>query len=166
VAATHRNIHLAMEKGRFRKDLYYRLCSDIITTPSLHEQMRESPDVLWDLVGYISKRVAGDEGNALAREVIAWIKDKLGIGYSWPGNIRELEQCVRNIMIRREYFPAAVKGQADTPGLAESLHQGGMTLNELCSRYCSRIYEKTGSYAETSRRLGIDRRTVKKYIDG
>jgi transcriptional regulator with PAS, ATPase and Fis domain len=38
VAATHRNVHQAMAQGEFRKDFYYRLCSDIITTPALHQQ--------------------------------------------------------------------------------------------------------------------------------
>ena len=165
VAATHRDIHLAMEEGDFRKDLYYRLCSDIITTPSLHDQMRESPEVLWDLVGYISQRVAGSEGKKLVREVKVWIKDKLGLDYTWPGNIRELEQCVRNIMIRKEYHPAVIKGSGADESLMASLHAEELTLEALCSLYCAWIYERVGSYAETARRLGIDRRTAKKYID-
>ncbi|MGD8962568.1 MAG: sigma 54-interacting transcriptional regulator [Desulfobacterales bacterium] len=165
VAATHRNIHQAMEEGNFRKDLYYRLCSDIITTPSLHEQMRESPDVLWDLLGYISQRVAGIEGKKLAQEVKSWIQDKLGLDYIWPGNIRELEQCVRNIMIRREYHPAVVKTAEAEENLMASFHREGLTLDSICSLYCSWIYKRVGSYAETARCLGIDRRTAKKYID-
>ena len=165
VAATHRDIHRAMEEGDFRKDLYYRLCSDIITTPSLHEQMRESPELLWDLVGYISQRVAGSEGKKLAREVKSWIRDKLGLNYTWPGNIRELEQCVRNIMVRREYHPAVVKSAGAGENMLASFHQQGLTLDALCSLYCSWVYEQVGSYAETARRLKIDRRTVKKYVD-
>lgn len=165
VAATHRDIHLAMEEGDFRKDLYYRLCSDIITTPSLRQQMHESPEVLWDLVGYISQRVAGSESEKLAGEVKSWIKDKLGLDYTWPGNIRELEQCVRNIMIRREYHPAIVKDSVVEEGLMASFRQGILTLEELCGLYCSWIYDRVGSYAETARRLRLDRRTVKKYVD-
>ena len=165
VAATHRDIHQAMEEGHFRKDLYYRLCSDIITTPSLHEQMRESPEVLWDLLGYISQRVAGSEGKKLAREVKSWIKDKLGLDYPWPGNIRELEQCVRNIMIRREYHPAVMKSSVAEDRLLAPIRRRGLSLAELCALYCSEIYEQLGSYTETARQLGIDRRTVKKYVD-
>ena len=165
VAATHRDIHQAMEEGDFRKDLYYRLCSDIITTPSLHAQMRESPDVLWDLVGYIAQRVAGSEGQQLARDVKSWIKDKLGLDYGWPGNIRELEQCVRNIMIRREYYPAVMKSSVAEDRLLATIRRRNLTLAELCALYCSQIYDQLGSYTETARRLGIDRRTVKKYVD-
>jgi len=165
VAATHRDIHLAMEKGEFRQDLYYRLCSDIITTPSLHEQIRESPEMLWDLIGYISQRVAGTEGENLANEVKSWIQEKLGIEYRWPGNIRELEQCVRNIMIRREYRPTIYRPTTVDDGLISSFREGSLSLEQLCRLYCTQIYTRLGSYTETARQLKIDRRTVKKYVD-
>jgi transcriptional regulator with AAA-type ATPase domain len=164
VAATHRDIHNAMEQGKFRKDFYYRLCSDIITTPSLQQQIVETPDVLWDLVGYIAKRVAGDEADELAAEVQSWIRDHLGLDYSWPGNIRELEQCVRNVMIRREYHPAIELSLALDDNFAASFQKGSFSMEELLRIYCTRIYKQTGSYVETARRLKIDRRTVKKYV--
>ena len=164
VAATHRNIHNAMTKGRFRKDLYYRLCSDLITTPSLYEQMRESPDLLWDLVGYLSKRIAGDENEKLAKDVKSWIRDRLGLTYDWPGNIRELEQCVRNIMIRGTYFPATKAVRNPGPERRDFVTGDTLSLEEMCCRYCSRIYGQVGSYAETARRLKIDRRTVRRYV--
>jgi len=164
VAATHRDIHLAMETGEFRKDLYYRLCSDIITTPSLHQQIRESPEVIWDLVGYISQRIAGSEGERLTGEVKSWIRDKLGLEYTWPGNIRELEQCVRNFMIRREYHPVIDYRQDQDEGFITSMREGTLSLEAMCRLYCTRIYNQVGSYAETARQLKIDRRTVKKYV--
>ncbi len=164
IAATHRDIHHSMEQGTFRKDFYYRLCSDIITTPSLHQQISEAPDVLGDLVLYIAQRVAGPEGETIAGEVLSWIHNKLGLEYSWPGNIRELEQCVRSVMIRREYRPAAnqIDGQDDR--MMISFREGVLTLEEICRLYCTHIYAGVGSYVETARRLKIDRRTVKKYV--
>jgi transcriptional regulator with PAS, ATPase and Fis domain len=165
VAATHRDIHQAMEAEEFRKDFYYRLCSDIIVTPSLHQQITESSDVLWDLVGYISKKVAGEEGPELAKEVQAWIQAQMGQDYPWTGNIRELEQCVRNVMIRREYHPTAHQTVgADETFLAE-FQEGRLSLDELCRLYCNKVYKQTGSYVEAARQLKIDRRTVKRYVD-
>jgi transcriptional regulator with PAS, ATPase and Fis domain len=112
VTATHKNVHQAMQQGAIRKDFYYRLCSDIITTPALHQQIKESPEVLWDLVGYLSQREAGPEGDKVAAEVTNWIRDHLGLDYPWPGNIRELEQCVRSWRrLRRD--PSVLKGYAD-----------------------------------------------------
>jgi hypothetical protein len=165
VAATHRDIHQAMEAEEFRKDFYYRLCSDIIATPSLHQQIIESPDVLWDLVGYISKKVAGEEGYELAQEVQAWIQAQLGHDYAWTGNIRELEQCVRNVLIRREYHPTVHQTVGADETLLAELQAGRLSLDELCRLYCTRVYKQTGSYVEAARQLKIDRRTVKRYVD-
>jgi DNA-binding NtrC family response regulator len=165
VAATHRNVHQAMEQGEFRKDFYYRLCSDIITTPSLHQQIKESPEVLWDLASYLSLRVAGPEGETVAAEVKRWIRDHLGLDYTWPGNIRELEQCVRNVMLRREYYPAGDTVATFDDHQLTAFREGTLSLEELCQFYCSHVYAAAGSYLETARRLRIDRRTVKRYVD-
>ena len=164
VAATHCDIHQAMENGDFRKDFYYRLCSDIIATPSFHQQISEAPEVLGDLVAYISQKVAGSEGEAIAGEVLSWIQNKLGIDYPWPGNIRELEQCVRNIIIRQEYHPAADQAAGPDDRQLASIREGSLTLEELCRLYCTHVYTSVRSYVETARRLNIDRRTVKKYV--
>jgi hypothetical protein len=164
VAATHRDVHTAMEQGEFRRDFYYRLCSDIITTPALHQQIREAPEVLWDLIGYISQRVAGPEWEAVAGEVRSWIVEHLGMEYPWPGNIRELEQCVRNVMIRREYRPAGDLVSGTDARLPAGFKQGSLSLEEICRLYCTHVYSRAGSFVETARRLKIDRRTVKKYV--
>jgi hypothetical protein len=42
---------------------------------------------------------------------------------------------------------------------------GALSLEELCRLYCTHVYTRAGSYLETARRLKIDRRTVKKYVD-
>ena len=62
ITATHRDLAALMRDGRFREDLYYRLCSDQVVTPSLAEQLADSPGVLRDLVLHMSRRVAGEEG--------------------------------------------------------------------------------------------------------
>jgi transcriptional regulator with AAA-type ATPase domain len=165
VAATHRNIHQAMENGDFRKDFYYRLCSDIITTPSFYQQISQAPEVLGDLVAYISQKVAGSEGEAVAGEALSWIQNKLGTDYPWPGNIRELEQCIRNIMIRREYHPAADQAAGQDDRQLASFREGKLTLEELCRLYCTHVYARVGSYVQTARHLKVDRRTVKKYVE-
>src|SRR5262245_32071462 len=104
VAATNRDLAAEIQAERFRPDLYYRLCSNVIETPSLAEQLKDTPDELAHLVLFLAGRVAGDEeAEAVARETDAWITKRLGPDYPWPGNVRELEQCVRNVMISGEY---------------------------------------------------------------
>ena len=145
-------------------DFYYRLCSDIITTPSLAEQLRESPDELPNLILFLARRLVGDgEADALADEVRAWIEEHLGPTYPWPGNVRELEQCVRNVFIRREYRPPTVCDGHPEGQLAAALRAGQLTADQLLARYCALVYAETRNYQETARHLGLDRRTVDQY---
>lgn len=165
IAATNRDVAEAMRRGQFREDFYYRLCSDLIVTPSLQEQLRESPNVLRELILFIARRVAGAEAERLAEEVEACIVKHLGREYPWPGNIRELEQCVRSVLIRKEYRPPEPRPLAARDEFATALDRGTLTADELLRRYCTVVYSQTGSYEETARRLQLDRRTVKTKID-
>lgn len=163
VAATNRDLGEAMNRGELREDFYYRLCSDVIVTPSLREQIRQTPEELRELIVFIARDAAGEEGESLADEVETWIVEHLGVDYPWPGNIRELEQCVRSVLVRKEYRPA--RAQNELEDLAGELSAGALTADELLRRYCTVVYAQTGSYGETARRLDIDRRTVKSRID-
>ena len=166
IASTNRDLEAEMRAGRFREDLYYRLCSDLIVTPSLREQLRDSPDELRNLALFVSERVVGaDEAADLAEEVLACVDRDLGPDYAWRGNVRELEQCVRNVLVRKRYHPPAAPTTGARAELSEALRDGGVTAKELVRRYCTFIYARTGSYQETARRLDLDRRTVKRSID-
>ncbi len=78
IAATNRDLAVEMHQGRFRQDFYYRLCSDIVHVPSLHERIADHPDELRHLVLHLARRAIGDEAAELAEEVIAWIDSHLG----------------------------------------------------------------------------------------
>lgn len=164
IAATNRDLAAGIRQGQFREDLYYRLCSDQIATPSLAEQIADSPGVLQDLIAYMARRVAGDEAEELARDVSEWVEQNLGPAYPWPGNYRELEQCVRNVLIRRDYRPSRAESKEDED-IAQAFRAGRWTADELLSNYCAAIYRQTGSYEETARRVKLDRRTVKRWVD-
>ena len=165
IAATNRDLGTELADGAFRKDFYYRLCSDIIQTATLREQVAGSPRELRNLVLFIARRVAGEaEAEAVTAEVFDWIVRHLGEDYAWPGNFRELEQCVRNVIVRREYHPPRANASSPAARLAEELAAGRMTADELVRRYCAMVYGQTGNYEETARRLGLDRRTVKSKV--
>lgn len=165
IAATNRDLAEEMRNGQFRQDFYYRLCSDVIVTPALREQLRESPKVLRELLTFITTRIAGGDADDLAVEVESWIVDHLGLDYAWPGNFRELEQCVRNILIRREYRPSRPQPVSARERIAGAMLDGRLSADELLSQYCTLVFSRTGSYQETARRLRLDRRTVKSKID-
>jgi hypothetical protein len=165
VAATNRDLAAEMRAGRFRDDLYYRLCSDLLVTPSLRERIADSPRELSDLLLALAERAVGDDlAEEVARDVETWIRDHMGLDYPWPGNVRELAQCVNNVLIRGEYRPAG-NGGGVRERLAEELLSGTLTADEVLKRYCTIVYAQAGSYEEAARRLGLDRRTVKSRVD-
>ena len=172
VLATHRNLASEMEKGTFREDFYYRICSDRIETPSLAQQLAEAPEDLELFVRFIAHTLLPNlntESGRLAEQTLTWIKTKLGIGYPWPGNIRELEQCVRSILIRGTYAPlrSGTKPSSDTTLnlFLNSIQEMKLGRDELIRAYVSLVYSKTRNFREAGRVLGIDWRTVKQLAD-
>jgi transcriptional regulator with AAA-type ATPase domain len=166
IGATNRDMGAEIRAGRFREDLYYRLCSDRIHTPGLREQLDDQPSDLDWLALHIARRLAGDSGEQLAAEATTWIRGQLPSDYPWPGNIRELEQCISNVMVRGEYRPQTVATQS--PPLPLWLTQaaaGELTLSQLQQAYCSATWQRLGTYEAAALHLGVDRRTVKAHVD-
>ena len=85
--------------------------------------------------------------------------------YAWPGNIRELEQCVRNVLVRREYWPASLETEREREAWLDQAAAGKLSADELLTHYCKQIYAQQGGYEQTARVLEIDRRTVKSRVD-
>jgi transcriptional regulator with AAA-type ATPase domain len=166
IAATNRDLPSEIASGRFREDLYYRLCADLIRTPTLREQIADSPDELPGLVSVLARRIVGEaDAEVLTREVVDFVARELGPDYPWPGNVRELEQCVRNVLIRGHYQPPEIPGRSGGDELAALLRSGSLSADDLLRRYCTQVYAQTGSYEAAARRLGLDRRTVKARVD-
>lgn len=167
IVATHRDLAAEMQAGRFREDLYYRICSDRITTPSLRDQLLDRPEALRGLISFISQNLVESEAEALTDEVEAWINQHVGPDYHWPGNIRELEQCVRNVLVRQEYRPQAnlTELHPTLPSWLREIEQGTLSHAELLSRYCTSVYAKLGNYQQAAEVLGLDRRTVRSKVD-
>ena len=169
IAATNRDLASEIHAGRFREDLYYRLCSDRIEMPSLRTHLNDRPEALAGFVSLIACRLVGEEAEGLTAETLDWINRQLGPDYPWPGNIRELEQCVRNILVHRQYKPSTADSPEassnDLPSWLEEAQSGTLTHAELLTQYCTWVYSKLGSYQQVAAALGLDRRTVKAKVD-
>ncbi len=165
IAATNRELPAEIRAGRFREDLYYRLCADLIRTPSLAEQIADTPGVMSELLRYMTVRTVGGEAERCLPEIEQWIAAHLPADYAWPGNYRELEQCVRNVIIRRSYRPLESAPAVADQTLLRRFHAGEFTAEELLARYAAHVYRLTGSYEEAARRLQLDRRTVKAKVE-
>ncbi|MBL8769492.1 MAG: sigma-54 factor interaction domain-containing protein [Planctomycetes bacterium] len=169
IAATNRDLARSMRDGRFREDLYYRLCADRLVTPSLREQLAGDPAELSRLVAHVARQwVDGDDAQRLTEQCVAFAESKLGRTYAWPGNFRELEQCVRSVLLRGEYTPAHPDADDGDVGrtLAREFSAATLTAEQLLSRYVTYVYARTGSYDAAARVLDCDRRTVRARVDG
>ncbi|MEN6437219.1 MAG: sigma-54 dependent transcriptional regulator [Syntrophobacter sp.] len=93
IAATNKNLEEAVEQGRFREDLYWRLKIISIHLPPLRERAEDIPA----LVEYFTKRFS-EEYQATIRYVEEKALDKLK-SHPWPGNVRELENCIRRAIL-------------------------------------------------------------------
>jgi transcriptional regulator with PAS, ATPase and Fis domain len=94
------------------------------------------------------------------------IDNQLGTDYAWPGNVRELEQCVRRVLLNRSYSGDRLITDTDLPAhLSGALANGEIDAQSLLSGYCFSLYQKYRTFESVARRVKLDRRTVKKYID-
>jgi DNA-binding NtrC family response regulator len=93
IAASHRDLRQMVADGQFRHDLYYRLNVAPLNLPALRERREDIPLLARFLVGKIAKR-HGMDPLVLNREVLGKLES-----YSWPGNIRELENVMERLTV-------------------------------------------------------------------
>jgi len=124
IAATNRNLHEAVQAGRFRSDLFYRLNVFPIELPPLRERRSDIPQLVAFCLSQFSKRL-GKKIDGVSRESMENL-----LNYPWPGNVRELQNVIERAIIvsaeptlrlDRDLMPvvAAAKGieapEADSP---------------------------------------------------
>jgi len=93
IAATNQDLHRSVAEGRFREDLFYRLNVFPIYVPPLRERKSDIPT----LVRHFVSRYAGEAKKSIAT-IPAEAMDAL-LNWSWPGNIRELQNLVQRCVI-------------------------------------------------------------------
>lgn len=95
IAATHRDLEDAVDDGKFREDLYFRLNVMPITVPPLRERLEDVPEIARHLIG----RIGRQQGRPLDLSESAITRL---MQYSWPGNVRELENCLERAAVMSE----------------------------------------------------------------
>ncbi|MCT8267761.1 sigma-54 dependent transcriptional regulator [Afifella sp. JA880] len=158
IFATNADLEAAVEEGRFRTDLFYRINVMQIAMPPLAAR---GEDVI-ELATLFMQRLSKQLGMPPV-EIDAAVRAGLA-AYDWPGNVRELRNLIeRSLILGR--FPPEFRGDP-APG-AESTHapditgEPGEALEEVERRHILRVLEATGgNRAEAARRLGISRKTI------
>lgn len=158
IAATNRDLKHEAAKGNFREDLFYRLNVVMIQLPSLGERRDDIPVLASHFMEKFSllfhKKVSVIQPQAL----------QILMNYTYPGNVRELENIVERAvaltdcdMIRPHDLPQDLQ-QLEFDNLEGD---GLVSLAELEKKYISRVLAKTGySKADTARILDIPRTTL------
>ena len=95
IAATNKELQHEMQAGRFREDLYYRLNVVHIALPALKERQED----IHLLVNHFIKKYATERQSDAPVKGVGQEVDRLFYNYSWPGNIRELENVIERVMI-------------------------------------------------------------------
>jgi DNA-binding NtrC family response regulator len=170
IAATRRDLEASVNAGTFRSDLYFRLAQVRAYVPPLRQRLEDVPGLI--------KHVLEQHGAKGAwRRVSRSTLDRL-LRYDWPGNVRELRNAVAvSLALAEEGEPLDI---AAAVGLKASKPKGKMVeatairayhdakreaLNQFERAYFKQLADATnGNVAEISRRTGLQRTHVRKYL--
>ena len=93
IAATHKDLGILVKQGTFREDLFHRINIFPITLPPLRERMEDLPLLVTHFLSRF-KEEFGKKLSGVTEQAMAVLR-----GYSWPGNIRELKNCLERAAI-------------------------------------------------------------------
>ena len=164
LAATNVDLRAALEEGRFREDLYYRLNVMPLNIPSLRERKEDIPF----LAEHFVRKLAGDLGSQAVRISEAAI-EKL-MTYHWPGNVRELENVIERSLvlatgetleppdIRLDTAPRAPRAAS----ASEYALPEGLTLDEYEQAIIREALKRSsGNKSQAARLLGLTRNALR-----
>jgi transcriptional regulator with GAF, ATPase, and Fis domain len=164
VAATNRNLAKMVARGQFRSDLYYRLDVFPILLPALRERREDIPALVTHFVKMFSRRM-GKQVDSIPPETMAAFQ-----WYSWPGNIRELQNLVeRAVILSRDGVLPNPLHKKQTELMISSLHgtrtfHSSMTLEDSDRALILETLEDAGWIVGgphgAAARLGLKRTTL------
>lgn len=153
ISATHRDLHQLMAQGLFREDLYYRLNVVHIEMPPLNKRREDIPL----LVAHFLAQIAQESG---VRKIYAPEAVELLATADWPGNIRQLQNVVRqNVALSQTpIIPVELVQQSlgGSPGRLPSFDEA---RDEFTRSYLSQILQITGGNVSQAARLAKRNRT-------
>ena len=166
VSATHRDLREAVRAGTFREDLLYRLDVVPIRLPPLRERREDVPLLAEHFLAAARARYPNSPVERLSREALGKLLD-----YRWPGNVRELAHLMERLVLlgRRpeiglDELPVSVREAEPPRGM--SFGEGVIPIRELQRRYAAWALQECGGHrGRTAERLGIDPKTLGKWLD-
>ncbi|MFO0580236.1 MAG: sigma-54 dependent transcriptional regulator [Polyangia bacterium] len=162
ISATNLDLDEAVERGEFRRDLYYRINVMMIRIPPLRAR---GNDILL-LAQHFLQKQAARSGKPVTGLSIAAVRKLLE--YDWPGNVRELENCMERAVTLARSSEVGVEDLTDQVSQHQSTHMVIDTTNpeellpmaEMELRYLRRALAAVGgNKTQAARVLGLDRRS-------
>jgi chemotaxis protein methyltransferase CheR len=157
IAATNRNLEEEVRKGRFRKDLWYRLNVFPITVPPLRERKEDISLLVDFFVHKISKRLGKSIEN-IPTAVMNALQN-----YHWPGNVRELENVLERAVINSSGPKLRLVDELEKS--RKDLTTARMTMDEVEREHIVRVLEmthwKVSGKNGAAEILGLDRSTLR-----
>ena len=137
IAATNRDLEEEVRRGKFRKDLYYRLDVFPITLPPLRERTEDIP-LLVDFMTQKFARKLGKQIQTIPSSVINTLQT-----YSWPGNVRELENVIERAVINSREPVLQLKEKLAASQVEEVAKNQWVGLDQVERDYIFRVLEET-----------------------
>jgi two-component system, NtrC family, response regulator AtoC len=168
VAASNRDLETAIEEGRFREDLYFRLNVIKIAVPPLRAR---GTDVLV-LAQHFLEHFAGRADRPVTG-ISAEAADKLS-SYFWPGNVRELQNCIERAVALARYekivvedLPEKIRDYQTSHVLIASDDPADLVpMEEVERRYVLRVMSSVdGNKSQAAKILGYDRKTLYRRLE-
>jgi two-component system response regulator AtoC len=165
IAATHRNLESDIVSGRFRQDLYFRLCGIALVVPPLRERASEIAPLARAFIAPASAQMSRGSAPALSPEAVEQLE-----AYSWPGNIRELRNVIERAVllctgdsIGPEHLP--LEKMSATWLLPEAQPPATpVGSKDDRTRIVDALARCAGNQSEAAKMLGISRRTMVKRL--
>ncbi|MGB6065792.1 MAG: sigma-54 dependent transcriptional regulator [Desulfomonilaceae bacterium] len=164
ITASNRILKDEVKKGTFREDLFYRLNVVPILLPGLRERKEDIPLLIEHFLKIYNEKNGRNLQGFHPRALDALMR------YSWPGNIRELENVVERavILTRDDYVPFSELPESIREATGDPLSKGilegirpGMTIREMERELIIKTLEDNdGNRTHSARVLGITRRTL------
>jgi len=154
ISATHRDLKQLIMGGNFREDLYYRLNVVHIEMPPLHKRREDIPL----LISHFLEKIAQETGQQ--RHIYAPEAVEVLVSGEWPGNVRQLENVVRqNVALATSPIISAEIVQAALGGGQARLPSFDEARDEFTRNYLSQILQITGGNVSQAARLAKRNRT-------
>jgi DNA-binding NtrC family response regulator len=159
IAATNQDPRRAVEAGRLREDLYYRLNVFTVTMPPLRDRKEDIPLLVHHFIREFNKK-HGTKLEAVRQDALEMLKS-----YSWPGNVRELRNIIERatILARGQWLePSHLPPYIQNPAPESIVLPHGITVAEAERELILRTLKRVGNNkAEAARQLGLDVKTIR-----